>query len=139
MPSNKPDIVINTNVLLAALRSSQGNSFRLLSLFGQKRFISHVSVPLVAEYESVLKRGQLSLSQSQIDDVIDYVCAESIHHKIFYLWRPALKDASDDFVLELAVKAQAMIVSWNVRDFTRAGSFGIRVLTPHDFLISLES
>jgi predicted nucleic acid-binding protein len=108
-------------------------------LFGQKRFISHVSVPLVAEYESVLKRGQLSLSQSQIDDVIDYVCAESIHHKIFYLWRPALKDASDDFVLELAVKAQAMIVSWNVRDFTRAGSFGIRVLTPHDFLISLES
>jgi predicted nucleic acid-binding protein len=81
----------------------------------------------------------MSLSQSQIDDVIDYVCAESIHHKIFYLWRPALKDASDDFVLELAVKAQAMIVSWNVRDFTRAGSFGIRVLTPHDFLISLES
>lgn len=139
MPSTPPDIVLDTNVLLAALKSSRGNSFRLLSLFGQKRFVSHVSVPLVAEYEAVLKRGQLSLSPAQIDDVIDYVCAESIHHKVFYLWRPALKDANDDFVLELAVKAQAMIVSWNVKDFTRAESFGIRVITPRDFLFSLES
>lgn len=134
-----PDIVLDTNVLLAALRSSRGISFQLLSLFGQGRFVSHVSVPLVAEYEAVLKRGQLALSASQIDDVIDYVCAESIHHKIFYLWRPALKDANDDFVLELAVKAQASIVSWNVKDFTRAESFGIRVMTPRDFLFSLES
>lgn len=70
--------------------------------------------------------------------MIDYVCAESVHHKIFYLWRPVLKDANDDFVLELAVKAQAMIVSWNVKDFTRAASYGIRVVTPRDFLISLE-
>ena len=134
-----PDIVLDTNVLLAALRSSRGISFQLLSLFGQGRFVFHVSVPLVAEYEAVLKRGQLALSASQIDDVIDYVCAESIHHKIFYLWRPALKDANDDFVLELAVKAQASIVSWNVKDFTRAESFGIRVMTPRDFLFSLES
>jgi putative PIN family toxin of toxin-antitoxin system len=139
MRSDTPDVVIDTNVLLAALRSSRGTSFRLLRLFGQKRFVSHVSVPLVAEYEAVLKRGQLALSPMQIDDVIDYFCAQSVHHKIFYLWRPALKDANDDFVLELAVKAQAMIVSWNVNDFKRAESFGVRVLTPRDFLFSLES
>lgn len=139
MRSGIPDIVIDTNVLLTALKSSRGTSFRLLHLLGQKRFVSHVSVPLVAEYEAVLKRGQLVLSAAQIDDVIDFVCAESIHHKIFYLWRPALKDANDDFVLELAVKAQAMIVSRNVKGFARAESFGVRVLTPRDFLFSLES
>ena len=138
MQPAKPDIVLDTNVLLAALKSSRGASFRLLRLFGQQRFVSHVSVPLIAEYEAVLKRAGLSLSLDQIDDVIDYVCAESLHHKIFYLWRPTLKDASDDFVLELAVKAQATIVSWNVKDFTRAESFGVRVLTPRDFLFSLE-
>jgi predicted nucleic acid-binding protein len=55
------------------------------------------------------------------------------------VWRPTLKDANDDFVLELAVKAQAMIISWNVKDFARAESFGVRVLTPRDFLFSLES
>ena len=65
------------------------------------RFQIDLSAPLVAEYEAVLKRGLLTLTAQQIDDVPDYLCAEGIHHKIFYLWRPVLKDP-DDFPLELA-------------------------------------
>ena len=80
--------------------TTRGSSFRFISQVGQQRFVSHVSVPLVAEYESVLKRGQLVLTNEQVDDVIDYVCACAVHHKIFYLWRPTLKDAKDDLVLE---------------------------------------
>ncbi|MDP3438097.1 MAG: putative toxin-antitoxin system toxin component, PIN family [Azonexus sp.] len=135
----KPNIVIDTNVLLTALKSSKGASYRLLAMIEKKRFISHVSTPLVAEYEAVLKRGHLALSEQQIDDIIDFICAQSIHHKIFYLWRPVLKDADDDFVLELAVKANAMIVTWNLNDFKRASSFGIRAISPRDFLHSLEN
>lgn len=135
----KPDIVIDTNVLLTALKSSKGASYRLLAMIEEKRFISHVSTPLVAEYEAVLKRGHLALAEQQIDDIIDFICAQSIHHKIFYLWRPVLKDADDDFVLELAVKANAMIVTWNLNDFKRASSFGIRAISPRDFLHSLEN
>lgn len=134
----KPDIVIDTNVLVAALRSSRGASFRLLSLVGSERFMVHLSTPLVAEYESVLKRGLVPLSDGQIDDVIDFICARSIHHKIFYLWRPVLKDADDDFVLELTVKANAQIVTWNTADFGRAAPFGVAAMTPRDFLFSLE-
>jgi len=126
-------------VLLAALKSSRGASFRLLSLLGQGRFVTHVSVPLVAEYEAVLKRGQLALSGQQIDDVIDYLCSVSEPHRIFYLWRPLLKDVNDDFILELAVKAQAWLVTWNLADFRRAGALGVRVLTPRDFLSLLEN
>src|SRR3990167_866796 len=129
----KPNIVMDTNVLLTALKSSKGASYRLLALLEESCFVTHLSTPLVAEYEALLKRGHLTLSEQQIDDIIDFICAKSIHHKIFYLWRPVLKDAHDDFVLELAVKANAMIVTWNLNDFKRAGSFGIRVITPRDF------
>lgn len=132
------DIVLDTNVLLSALQSSRGTSFRLLSLVPEQRFRLHVSTPLVAEYEAVLKRGNLALSAQQIDDVIDFLCARSEHHKIFYLWRPALKDADDDFLLELAVKAQAAIVTWNVGDFRSAARFGVTVMTPKTFLQTLE-
>lgn len=135
----KPDIVLDTNVLLSALRSSRGTSFRLLSLLGGDRYTLHISAPLVAEYEAVLKRGELALSDQQIDDVIDFVCAEAVHHKIFFLWRPVLKDPDDDFLLELAVKAQAMIVTWNVNDFKRAAPFGISIRTPREFLALLEA
>lgn len=134
-----PRIVFDTNVLFSALHSRLGVSFRLLSMVGQSKFLLHVSAPLVAEYEAVLKRGQLALTAQQIDDVIDFVCAHSEHHKIFYLWRPVLKDPDDDFLLELAVKAQASIVTWNTADFKKAGSFGVSVMTPKDLLNQLEN
>ncbi|GAB4090388.1 PIN domain-containing protein [Hydrogenophaga soli] len=135
----KPQIVLDTNVLLTALKSSRGTSHRLLSLLTEDRYQLHVSAPLVAEYEAVLKRGMLNLSPQQIDDVVDFVCAKAVHHKIFYLWRPALKDPGDDFILELAVKAHAQIVTWNVADFRQATRFGIQVVTPGDVLNLLEN
>ncbi|QFY88479.1 putative toxin-antitoxin system toxin component, PIN family [Magnetovirga frankeli] len=134
----RSDIVLDTNVLLAALRSSRGSSFALLSLLAEDHFTLHVSVPLVAEYEAVLRRGQLELTDGQIDDVLDFLCARACHHEVFYLWRPQLRDPDDDFILELAVKAQASIVTWNRADFKRAQLFGIQVLTPADLLDIVE-
>lgn len=133
-----PDIVLDTNVLVSALKSRQGSSFRLLSQVGDGRFQLHLSVPLVVEYEAMLKRGGLALSDIQVDDVIDYLCAQAIHNKIFYLWRPKLKDPDDDFVLELSVKARATIVTWNVADFRNARNLGVSVVTPREFLASME-
>jgi len=137
--SQLPRVVFDTNVVVSALRSRLGVSFRLLSMVGQSRFALQVSAPLVAEYEAVLKRGQLALTHAQIDDVIDFMCAHSEHHKIFYLWRPVLKDPDDDFLLELAVKAQASIVTWNRADFSKASSLGVSVVSPRDFSQQLEN
>lgn len=134
----KNDVVINTNVLVAALKSSRGASFRLLSLVEHDLFTVHVSTPLVSEYEAVLKRGITTLSEEKIDDVVDFICSKAVLNKIFYLWRPVLKDSDDDFVLELAVKANAAIVTWNIADFKHAVRFGVTVLNPRDFLASLE-
>lgn len=138
MPSI-PRVVFDTNVLFSALRSRLGVSFRLLSMVGQSRFALQVSAPLIAEYEDVLKRGQLALSDAQIDDVLDYICAQSEHHRIFYLWRPVLKDPDDDFLLELAVKSQASIVTWNVADFKKASTLNVQVITPRQLLNQLEN
>ena len=133
------DILLDTNVLLTALKSSRGTSYRLLAMLEENHFQLHVSTPLIAEYEAVLKRGHLTLTEQQIDDVIDFICAQAIHHKIFYLWRPTLKDPDDDFVLELAVNAGASIITWNLADFKRANRFAVNVLTPREFLNQLEN
>jgi len=129
---------MDTNVLVTALKSSQGASYKLLSMIETGAFKLHISTPLVAEYEAVLKRGLLTLSDSQIDDVLDFICARAQPHKIYYLWRPVLKDPGDDFLLELAVKADAQIITWNVADFKRAQAMGVQVQTPREFLLFLE-
>ena len=133
------DIILDTNVLLTALKSSRGTSFRLLAGLMDGRYRLHVSTPLIAEYEAVLKRGHLSLSDDQIDDIIDFICAQATHHQIFYLWRPTLKDPDDDFILEQAVKAGASIVTWNTNDFKRAEKFEVNVLTPRELLAQQEN
>ena len=97
----------------------------------------HVSVPLVLEYEAVLLRyrTELGLTQEDVADLIDAFCALSRHQKIYFLWRPYLRDRNDEMVLELAVAAQCeYIITYNQRDFGGADKFGIRVMDARTFL-----
>ncbi len=133
-------IVIDTNVVLSALQSRLGKSFELISEIGNGQFDFALSVPLVLEYEAILK-GHLNrtiFSDSDIEDFIDYLCAVGIKTKIFYLWRPYLKDPFDDHVLEVAINSNAeVIVTFNKKDFLEAESLGIKILTPKEFLEEL--
>ena len=136
-----PEIVIDTNVLIAALKSKRGSSFRLLSAIGQGKFNINLSVPLLLEYEAVAKEliGEIALTAEDIDDILNYICSVSKWRKIFYLWRPFLKDPKDDIVLELAVTSQCdMIITYNKKDFRNVEQyFGIRVLTPKELLLEI--
>jgi putative PIN family toxin of toxin-antitoxin system len=131
-------IVIDTNVLRSALTSRNGASFKLLSLLAEDRFIVSISTTLVLEYEAVLKLEVANFDHQYIDDILDYICSVGEKEEVFFLWRPLLKDPNDDFLLELAVKAGADIVTYNVKDFMQASKFGIRVLTPKEFLGEIE-
>lgn len=132
------NIVLDTNVLFSAMRSSLGASYRLLQRIDKPPLQLHISTPLVIEYDAVLKRNT-ALSYSDVDAVVDFLCSISEKHGIFYLWRPILRDPQDDHVLELAVKANAMIITWNLKDFAPAVSrFGLNVVTPRDLLKLLE-
>jgi predicted nucleic acid-binding protein len=109
----------------------------LLALINSGRFEVNISVPLVLEYEDAARRliGEIPLTESDIDDILDYICKVANHRKIFYLWRPFLKDPKDDMVLELAVTAQCdFIVTYNQGDFQGAEQFKIKVVTPKEFL-----
>ena len=130
-------IVIDTNVMVAALKSKRGASYKLLSIIDQDKFQISISVPLIIEYEYALKRTDLSilLTESEIDDILDYICQIADKREIFYLWRPYLKDPKDDMVLELAVESESdYIITYNQKDFQGVSKFGIKTLTPKAFL-----
>jgi putative PIN family toxin of toxin-antitoxin system len=133
-------VVLDTNVLVAAVRSRRGASFQLLSLIGIGAFEIAVSVPLVLEYEDALIRhlAATDLSEDDVRDIIDYMCSVAVRQEVFYLWRPVLKDPGDDLVLELAIAANCdAIVTHNIRDFAGLSRFGLRLLTPGEFLQEL--
>ena len=130
-------VVTDTNVLVAALQSKRGASYKLFMLTNSGKFSIHISVPLVLEYEDVGKRliEDIPLTEQDVDNILDYLCTVAKQQQIFYLWRPFLKDPKDDMVLELAVAASCdFIVTYNKRDFQVAERFGLRVMTSKEFL-----
>ena len=135
-----PLVILDTNVLVSAVRSRRGASYRLLSLVGTSRFEISLSVPLVLEYEEALLRQvpTSALTQRDVRDLVDYLCSVGHAQEIFFLWRPRLRDPKDDLVLELAVAAGCdAIVTFNQRDFAGAGSFGIQILRPGELLAKI--
>jgi putative PIN family toxin of toxin-antitoxin system len=133
----KPRIVIDTNILVSALRSRNGASFKLLSLIDSRKFDFFVSTPLVFEYEEALKNDLAAsmLSKSDVDEVLNYMCKMGSHQEISYLWRPQLRDPGDDFILEVAAQSGCdFIVTHNLKDFIGTEKFGIKAVTPGNFL-----
>lgn len=131
-------IVIDTNVLIAAMRSRRGASALLLSLLATDQFEMHLSIPLVLEYEEVLlrQRVELGLAADDVDNLINSLCAVGVRHEsIYYNWRPSLPDERDEHILDLAIKGQCdAIVTFNIRNFRGAAQFGIRAIRPQTFL-----
>jgi len=132
-------IVIDTNVLVAAARSNTGASFELLRLFaaGDARWQLNISSTLLLEYEAVLKREQPRQGRSLavVDRLLDDVAARANRHAIFYLLRPFLADPNDELILELALaSASRYIVTHNRGDFRDTERFGVKILTPAEFL-----
>lgn len=131
-------IVIDTNVIVAAMRSGLGAAFKLVSLVGNtEKFQICLSVALTLEYEEVLSRHDVVpyLSISEAQKFVSYLCSVAIPCEIFYIWRPHLRDPKDEMVLEVAVAGSCdAIVTYNRRDFEGVERFGIQTLSPKEFL-----
>jgi putative PIN family toxin of toxin-antitoxin system len=138
-------IVLDTNILVAATLSPFGASFQILAMIPQRRFDLLLSVPLMLEYEEVLKRddmrAQSHLTVEEVDVLLDMLAAVGTPYIPSFQWRPQLPDPDDEMILELAVNARAdAIVTVNTQDFLpAAGAFGVEVLRPGEFLRRLHS
>lgn len=138
---NKKQIIIDTNVLVAALRSRSGASFKLIEALGKGLFETSVSTAIILEYEDVLMRHyeELGLTSTDVRLFIDYIVKVSRRVPIHFRWRPFLRDPGDECFLELAVAAAAhSIITYNKRDFTGVDErFGITIMDAREFLIQI--
>jgi putative PIN family toxin of toxin-antitoxin system len=128
--------VLDTDGVVAALRSSLGASRQLLLGALDRRFELLISVPLMVEYEAVLTRPEhlaaCMLSAGELGRILDDLASVARPVKFSFRWRPRLSDPNDDMVLETAVNGNAgAIVTFNQRDFVETGrSFDCAVIPP---------
>ena len=135
---------MDTDVVVAAMRSPTGASAAILRAIRRKQATLLLSVPLAMEYEAVCRRpGQrleAGLSERQVEIFLDAVIAMGEPVLTHFLWRPQLRDPNDEMVLEVAVNGRAdALVTFNVRDYgTAPAQFGVDVLLPRQALARIK-
>jgi putative PIN family toxin of toxin-antitoxin system len=137
--------VVDTDVMVTALRSISGGSNAILRKVAQQEIRPLVSSSLLLEYEAVLKRPEHrlvhGLSLENIDAFLNAFASSCEAVEVSFRWRPQLSDANDEMILETAINGQAeAIITHNIRHFVKgAAKFGIPVLRPGDYLKELRS
>jgi putative PIN family toxin of toxin-antitoxin system len=132
--------VIDTSVLVAAIRSPTGASKALLdsALSGSVEIL--ISPALLLEYEMVMTRPEhLRVSGYliwEVNELLDAICEVGTKVTIHWHWRPQLHDPDDEMVLETAINGYAdVIVTFNRTHFVQAGKqFGFQTLSPRETL-----
>ncbi len=133
--------VLDTDVVIAALRSPSGaSSAILLAALDDPKLTMLASVPLALEYEAKCllseHRKVAGLDEKQTLLFLNTLigCMEPV--KLDFRWRPQLRDPGDEMVLETAINGRAdLLITFNLRDYGDAPrQFGIEVLRPADAL-----
>lgn len=135
-------VVLDTSVVLSALRSSTGASNGVLRLVAGGAIVPLVTPALFLEYEDVLKRADQRLVHGldfpAVDAFLAAFASASEAVEVRFQWRPRLLDPGDEMVLEAAINGHAdALVTHNIRDFAVVGQFGLRVLRPGDLLMEI--
>jgi predicted nucleic acid-binding protein len=134
---------MDTNVLVAAMRSARGASFEIIQALRRGEWRCMLSNHLLLEYEEKLLEmaAVLGVSADHIDGTLTVICAHAEEWQLRPNWHPVLLDDPDDEPLaQLAYESGArLIATHNVRHLLpAAGALGIMVLRPRDFLIRLR-
>jgi putative PIN family toxin of toxin-antitoxin system len=133
-------VVLDTDVVVAAMRSPSGASAAILRAARHGHPTLLVSVGLALEYEAICAQAEhrlaSGLSEREVDVFVTAVIAMAEPVETHYLWRPQLRDPGDEMVLEAAVNGRAdALVTFNVRDYGKTpAAFGIEILLPREAL-----
>ena len=133
-------LVLDTNAVVAGLRSPTGASAALLDRALNRVFTPLVSVALALEYEAVCldpkQRIASGLDGSEVRVLISALCAVARPVAPRFFWRPQLSDPADEMVLEAAINGRADgLVTFNQRDFGAVPArFGITLMSPREAL-----
>lgn len=135
-------MTLGTNILYQALRSRNGASYAVLQLVRSGDLQLAISVPVFEEYRDVLLRPvvqrETGLDRSDIEAVLDFIPLAAVPTPIDFLWRPNLRDETDNKFVELAVTSGSeYLVTRNRRHYSIGNMLRFdffKVVTPADFL-----
>lgn len=110
------NVVLDTNILVSGLLSSQGNPAKVVNAFRNRQFNLFYNDEIMAEYKDVLFRVRLGLNPDDINDLFSSISAFG------FLLTPqtsklSMPDEDDRIFYDTALSAKAYLITGNIRDY----------------------
>jgi putative PIN family toxin of toxin-antitoxin system len=137
-------VILDTDVIISAIRSTKGASAEIVRRVLRLEIRIELTVAIALEYEAVATRAEHlaagDLTEAEALNVVDALVALADPVEVHFRWRPQLRDADDEMILEAAINAQdRRIITFNKRDFMPAVTrFGLGLMSPGEFLETLK-
>ena len=136
--------MLDTAILITALRSSSGAAAEVVRLTLLGEFTILMDLKLVCEYLDVaLRPEQIEASgktHQEIEEIIEALGSVASPVLVLERHRPLSQDKNDDMVLDVAINGNAdVLVTNNTKHFLKAAAlFGIQVMTPRQLLTAIR-
>ena len=122
-------VVIDTNVLVSALLSKDGNPAKIISLVLDGTIIPCYDYRIICEYRDVLKRPKFGFSDGEINSLLNWfeaigqtVIAKTVNIKF--------EDEEDKKFYEVAKYCDAVLITGNLKHFPKED----KIMNPIEFL-----
>ena len=130
--------VIDTNVWVSGLLSPGGAPAHIIDRVIDGLVVPVLSPAIMAEYEDVLLRLELSLRAADVRVVLRYLQLPGPH--VGHVDPPDIErvcaDPDDDIFMTAAVAGDAAyLITGNLRHFPKSPWRGVRIVTPNGFLV----
>ena len=114
-------VVVDTSVLMSAIIGPKGPSREVVRKCLAGKLQPQISSTLILEYEDVANResilSQTRLSLQEVNELVDALFSVANPVKLYFAWRPNLRDEGDNHVIVLCVASGANLITNNIRDF----------------------
>lgn len=124
------NVVLDTNVLVSGLISSNGNCAKIINAFKDKRFNLFYSAEILSEYSNVLYRAKFGFNADDIEDLLDEICLSGVLVSSDVGDIP-LPDEDDRVFYDTALASGAILITGNTKHYPTEPF----IMTPADFLI----
>ena len=122
-------VVLDTNILVSALWSKNGNTQKVLDLIATRHITPCYDSRIMAEYRTVLCRPQFRFSSEEVNAVLDSIAKDGHLMSPLFIDLP-FTDESDRKFFEVAKFCCATLITGNLKHYPTDPM----ILSPVEFL-----
>lgn len=126
---NAVNVVLDTNVLVSALWSADGNPSHIVHMIPDGKIIPHFCIEILHEYKTVLSRPSFQFRSESVDELLErfVLFGRNVDSRKSDIPMP---DESDRVFFDTAKNSGSTLITGNLKHYPNE-SF---ILTPVDFL-----